>query len=521
MKILMLTILIVGSLLQTTKVLAFGLDEIVLLETSDSHKTISINQGELEGFSEGLFAKFFIQVGDYKFPKIFLVAEGKLIKSFPKKSIWYLSSAPLPDYLKPEMHLFVLTTNQVKAGRSLKFGQKHILLPENEYQNVDQYLEQNQNNVPDRLLNEPTKYEKSFELYEAGKTPESDLVVQTYEQLKKTNGKHYSEEYNDEIEEKFYIGNLEVKIGDILNNEDKKLLDSISKGYVEKINSQKYGLQNGLYKNQKKDPGAREINSKVSIISVYDNHKEDQKYLEQVNPIATEKIKREGNQWSEDMDEVSLRRYFIRTGMLKEERRRELALNELEGNEITFHFSGSMSDHTSSAYQNYRSPGFSLGLGYDLHLSRASKDLKNWSVQFVLEKGVKDYDIGGLNARGQEAGYGAYLNYYFINNPLTLNSFIVLGGIGIKAGSIDMEAPELTKDYSYQAMTIPSFLLMTKYRFRSGDLTEDEMNVGASLNAGVNLDLKNLTVIDKLDDNINGKISIKDIKYLFGMSFYF
>ena len=84
-----------------------------------------------------------------------------------------------------------------------------------------------------------------------------------------------------------------------------------------------------------------------------------------------------------------------------------------------------------------------------------------------------------------------------------------------------MEAPELTKDYSYQAMTIPSFLLMTKYRFRSGDLTEDEMNVGASLNAGVNLDLKNLTVIDKLDDNINGKISIKDIKYLFGMSFYF
>jgi len=63
--------------------------------------------------------------------------------------------------------------------------------------------------------------------------------------------------------------------------------------------------------------------------------------------------------------------------------------------------------------------------------------------------------------------------------------------------------------------------LMTKYRFRSGDLTEDTANVGASLNAGIVIDNKRLSVIDQLNDDINGKISLTDIRYLVGMSIYF
>jgi hypothetical protein len=62
---------------------------------------------------------------------------------------------------------------------------------------------------------------------------------------------------------------------------------------------------------------------------------------------------------------------------------------------------------------------------------------------------------------------------------------------------------------------------MTKYRFRSGDLTEDTVNVGASFNAGIMYDNKHLSVTDALDDNILGSISVNDLKYIFGMSFYF
>lgn len=522
MKFLPLMILIGVVCLKWTGVYALGLDEVELVGVSTTKKTVIVDRGLLENYAEDSYGKFFVQAGPADFPKIFLVAEGKLVKSFPKKSIWSLSKIHHPNLIDTRLHLLALTSSEVTAGRPIKVKQRHVVLSTNQYGSVENYLDENKNNVPEKLVKESRDYEESDELYETKKVPEADLQIQTYEALRKKGGVQISDQYNDEMEEKYFLGNREVNVGDITKGEDKKLLDSLAQGLVSKTNSLKYGLTNGLYKDQQKDPGNREINKKLTITSVYDQVKEERKAQEEISPAAVAKINREGAQWSEDMDEPTLRRYFIRTGLEHEERRRALALNELDGNEILFHYSGSMIDHTSSADQNYRNLGYSLGLGYDLHLSRTSKNLKYWSLQFLLEKGVSDYDIGGgLNARGQEGYYGAYVNYYFINNPLTLNSFIFLAGVGLKSGTIEMDAPDLSKKYSYQVLALPAFQLMTKYRFRSGDLSEDTVNVGASLNAGVSLDMKRLSVIDSLEDNINGKISINDIKYLLGMSFYF
>jgi hypothetical protein len=498
-----------------------GLDEISLQEVSSSKKTIIVDRGFLENYTEKSYAKFFIQTGDFRSPKIFLVGEGKIVKSFPKKSIWYLSNIIDPRFFLMNGHLLALTSNQVMAGRTIKMKQSHVVIPPDEYESVDQYLDENKNKIPDRLLRDSTSYEESAELFETPKISDADVEIKTYETLKKKGGIQFSDQYNDEIGEKYFVGNRELKLGDIKNAQDKKLLDSMAVGYIAKINSQRVDLIHGLYKDQVMVPGFRDINNKTSVISVYDSHKEDQLLKEQISPHAIAKIKRDGPQWSADMDDATLRRYFISTGMQYEAQRRELALNELDGNEILFHYSGSMVDHTTNADQNNRSPGFTLGIGYDYHLSRSSKDLKNWSLQLVLEKGVSSYDLGGLNARGQEGYYGAFLNYYFVDNPLTLNSFIFLGGLGLKGGSVEMDSLDLSKKYKYQAVVFPALQLMTKYRFRSGDLADDVLNVGASFNAGINLEVKRLGVIDSLEDDINGKISITDIKYLLGMSVYF
>ena len=518
MKILSLVILLL-TLTLSVRSYAIGLDEVTLLDISSSEKSIAIDRGALENYSDGSYAKFFIQVGDFKMPKIFLVAEGKLVKSFPKKSFWYLSKVHLPKLIKAGNQLLVLTSNEVKEGRTFTQKERHVVVSD-EYSSVEDYLDKNKNNVPDRLIQDLDAYEESDKLYETKKVPEADQLVQTYEKLRKEPGKRFSDDYNDDAEVKYFVGNHQVKLADIKNAEDKKLLDSIADGYVQKTNSQKYGLMNGVYKDQKKTYD-REMNDKITMTSVYDNEKEAARAREIVDPKALAKINRDGPLWSADMDDKTLRRYFIRTGLEHEERRKELALNELDGNEILFHYIGPVSAHTTDEDPNYRTLGYSFGLAYDLHLSRTSKNLKNWSLQFELEKGVADYDIGGQNARGQEGAYGAYVNYYFVNNPLTLNSFIVLAGLGIKAGTIDMDNPTLSKKYSYQLLTLPAMQLMTKYRFRSGDLTEDTVNVGASFNAGVMVDMKRLSVIDSLSDNIDGKINMTDIKYLIGLGFYF
>lgn len=510
-----------GNALGSRNACAAELDEVILADLSTSMKSAVIDRGTLENYGDGIYGKFFIQTGDKDFPTIFLVAEGELIKSFPKKSYWLFNKVHIPNSIKRGNKLLVMTSEQVKSGRPISQKQRHIVLSNDQYDSVDDYLAQNKNNVPDRLLEEIDSYGPSDDLFETKKVPEADQLVQTYESLRKQGGQHMSDEYGDESEEKFFIGKKEVRLADLKRAEDKKLLDSIAQNYVEKTNAQKFGLTHGLYKNQKKSPGFPDINDKITITSVYDEVKEENKKRDFVDPRAVAKIKRDGQAWSEDMDDEALRRYFIRTGLEQEARRRELVLNELDGNEILFHYSSSTSDHTSNTDPNYRNLGYSLGLGYDLHLSRTSKLLKQWSLQFSLEKGISDYDIGGQNARGEEGYYGAYLNYYFLNNPLTLNSFIVLSGLGIKAGSISMSNTNLSKEYTYQVLTLPSVQLMTKYRFRSGDLSEDTVNVGASLNAGVVVDMKRLSVVDNLTDNINGKISLTDIRYLVGMSIYF
>ncbi len=520
-KNLTLLALLIFSVYQTGHVLAAGPDEVTLTELSSSSKSAVIDRGTLEEYSAGMVGKFYVQSGELNFPKIFLVAEGELIKSLPTKSYWLFSKIHEPRFIKAGYKLLVLTSTQVKAGRSIEQKRRHVVVSKEAYETVESYLDQNKNNVPDRFLKELDSYESGPELFTTEKVPEADQLVETYETLKKTGGQHKSDEYGDDSTEKFFIGKKEVHLADLKRAEDKKLLDSIAKNYEEKINAQPFGLTRGLYRNQKKTPGLRDINDQISITSVYDEAKEARKTREEVDPSALAKIKRDGEQWSEDLDDVELRRYFIRTGLESEARRRETALNELDGNEIMLHYSGSTSDHTNKEDPNYQNLGYNLGLGLDLHLSRTSLNLKKWSLQFVLEKGVSDYNIGSQNARGEEGLYGVYLNYYFINNPLTLNSFIVLAGLGIKSGTISMSNGELSKEYSYRVLTLPSVQLLSKYRFRSGDLMEDTVNVGTSFNAGLVIDNKRLTVVDYLADNINGKISLTDIRYLVGMSFYF
>ena len=205
MKILSLTTLILFAYLQIPLIYAMGLDEVALQEISTTKKTVVIDRGLLENYYEKSFGKFFIQMGDYKFPKIYLVAEGKLVKSFPKKSIWYLTKIYDPRFFKVNARMLIMTSDQVKVGRTMKVKQRHVLLSSEEYESPEQYLEENKNNVPDRLLQNVSAYDESEELYESKKTPDADLEIETYEHLKKKGGIQISDQYKDEIGEKYFI----------------------------------------------------------------------------------------------------------------------------------------------------------------------------------------------------------------------------------------------------------------------------------------------------------------------------
>lgn len=520
MKTFSLRLILGLSLLISRPLFALSLEEIKVADVSSSGQSILVDTGELESLKEGTFGRFYVQTGPITHPVIFLVAEGELVKAFPRKSYWLMRKVHLPEQIKKSASMLLLSSDAVSQGRPLKIKTRTVVASSEDYRDVDDFLAQNKENVPDRLIREANNYETSEEMFEADPVPEADVEVATYEGFKNKSQTYYSEEYGDLTAQRYFIGNTEVRLGDIKKAEDKKLLDSMGKGYEQQVANMKYGVKD-FYRNQEKLPGMREFNKSITVTSTYDQVREEKKRETEVSPRALAKKERDGENWSADLDTQSLRKYFISTGLEREVRRRELALNELDGHEIMFHYSGSVIDQSSASDPNYRGLGYQLGLGYELHLSRTGQEWKQWSLQFILERGVVDTDIGGVNGRSEEGFYGGYLNYYFLNNPLTLNSLIGLVGVGMKIGAADISSPDMSKEYSFRVLNLPSVQLLSKYRFRTGDLAEDTVNIGASANFGMQLDFKRYTTNDILEDNINGKFSNTDLKYYLGMSVYF
>jgi len=103
---------------------------------------------------------------------------------------------------------------------------------------VDSFLDQNKENVPLLFAKAGADYGPSPDVFERNEmkdlTPETDVLVTTYENYKTKGGTYYSEEYGDETMQKYFVGNTQVSLGDIKKAEDKKLFDSMADNYVKK-----------------------------------------------------------------------------------------------------------------------------------------------------------------------------------------------------------------------------------------------------------------------------------------------
>lgn len=496
------------------------LDEVQITDISTSGKSLVMDRGHLEKYSEGDYAKIYTQWGPVNSPKIFLVAEAELVKLFPKKSYWIIKKVHINNVLNSNERYLVMTDARVSVGRNSSITNEHVVFSGKDYDDADDFVEKNKNAVPKRLVKQEDGYGSRKQLIDeetpAELTKDSTVIVKTYEYYKSSPTVVAQTKYGESVPKKYYVGQKEVKLADVSREEDRLLLISMSKGHQEKVKQMKYGV-NSFYRHA----NAIDISNTKMMDTVYETVKKEEREKDKINPIALAKIKRDGKEWSNDMDDVTLRNYFVETGMEKERLRRERVLSELDGHELMFYFSNGMSSHAASDDPNYQGVGYNLGIIYDYHLSRMKPDYKKWTIQAVFEKGLSNFSLGTMNAKGDETVYGGYLNYYIYNNPLTLYKLSAFVGMGIKAGESRVTSFGLSQDYSYQLMSLPSFQAMIKYRFRPGSFDQDTANVGMSVNLGANLDFKNLSQQDELNDDIDSKISYLDIKYTVGLSVFF
>lgn len=515
--------LVILLLAISSRLYAKGVMMARVLYKSSSERTLAIDVGDLDDFKEGDVGNILIQRGTYERPVLFLIGKGRIVKSFPNKSVWLMSKQYIKDKILPNEPVLLLTDRQVSSGRPTKLRQKQIIFSEKDYDSVEDFVENNQNAIPEKFIAYSDQFEASDDVFNEDKIAEIDKEFTTYDKFRNHGTVRVADEYSDEIKSLTYYLNDKYLIGDLKKAEDVALLDNDTNALIDKYNRQKYKLSNGLYREQRKNPVIRDLTDKLSITSMHDDRKIEDQKKEEVSKAATAKIKRDGELWSADMDDDTLRRYFIATGLEREKERREVSMNELDGHEVLISFGSNTSTHVTSADvdPNFQMLGYHINLAYELHFSRTALRNKDWSMQFLLEQAINYYNLNNINGRSAEGLYGAYLNYYFINNPLTLHRFIWSMGLGMKFGMSRMTSDQLSQAYDYQVLTLPSIQLMTKYRFRSGDLSDENVNVGISANAGVIIETKNLRIVNNPSDNIDSKITASDVKYTLGLSFYF
>ncbi len=488
-----------------------------------NRETLVLNVGSLDGYVEGESAELFKEVGEFNFPDTRALGSIELVKVFPKYSYWQFNKKNSDETLTKNAdgsfgEVGVLRHHRAINGRALDLKNK-IRLFERE-SNADLSLVDNEIPYDLRQVSEYAPHnERTFE---EKSLKRADVEVVNNDYLIKKSSTAHSEEHLEELEE-LYAPSLKTVKKEKLEKEIKKTVaKSLAENYSQNKERTKYGKID-FYREQEKIPESKDVRKKISTLSVYDEEKQYELESNMITKKALKKIDRDKERWSQEMDDAVLRRYFIENGIEAEYGRRERALSELEGHEVWFKGFGGLNRSTNTVDDNYQRMNYALSVGYNLHFSRISEDLKNWSMDFYLENAVNFYAINdNFNAEAKDLFAGSMLNYYFLNNPLTLNKFIGHVGVGLKIGQGDAATVDINRTYSYQILGLPTFSAGLKYRFRAGDLSRDTVNVGAAMALGVQYERLNYSSAELLENGeIYPEFSTNNLKYYLGLHFYF
>lgn len=479
-----------------------------IVETSNSKKSLILDRGELQGVKTNDEGFFYYQEG-VDAPKMQKVAKGRAIKVQTGHSYWYLTEVYKSDYLIPKNKLVFFGFNETLKGRKgVKLKKSVVVLNPNNDSNIDPL------NYKKDLYNESKPLVKTEVINDADKTITSTTIWEN-------DGKRVLEEGGKEVPvKKVAEFDDEADFAEINRVFKEDLIDSTIKGSVDKVNRSRGGL-NGIYRDQKRDPHIRLLKRKGWTSNTYEDYHYDRRAEVLVNPKAKAKIKREGPLWSAEMNDVQLRKFFMSNGLAEEKRRQDHSLENRKGHEVFIRYSWNTTDNTSDADPTNQGQGYSLVIGYEFHLIKVAETLDSWSLDFFWEQGVDYYDLGNVNAKGQVALIGGYLNYYFYNLPTTIQQFIWFGGAGLKFGSATLENDELSQPYRFQAQVFPSYQLGIKYRFDPGDEIDDGAQIGLGISFLVQLSLMSLNTSDQLIDDISGSIEAEETKFSLGMNFIF
>lgn len=500
------------------------LESVEVEHVSSSGRSFVLSRGHLEGFRVGMKAQFLQVEGPKDLPQVKSIGYGDLVKITPKQSFWILKEIDHAHRTKAGDKIRLIRQDLALQGVDQRFvRQKKIVLAKGErHRDV---LQERREGMPDELIEvEQEKFGRIDLPLEDNQRRSADLETTEYTSWLKRERPEFVEEAMQELEVRYISSENEVMPAEDYRQEDRReIFRSYVNSFIDRINRQPKGLHS-LYEKNLDASYREEVAYIVEKKNLYYQTINPESEAISVVPHSKQKMRRDGELWSADLNDEELRSFMLTSGLAQERRRQELALTEDESHEVIFRANTGLVNNTNPDDPNFQNISYGLSASYEYALKRIAPFLGSFTLDLEIFSNLNFYEMGeGLNGRFQDGGFGGALNYYFYNGPFTVDRLALFGGVGIKRSTASGSSEVLTGQttYTYQVLTLPSFHVGAKYRFPITQSYRKELRIGYGVNALLSVERKSLSVQEEVIDPIYSSFSVNDTRLSVGMSFYF
>jgi len=500
------------------------LEPFTILNISSTGRSMHLDRGSLAGLRPGMKARLLLQTGEVDRPVLRTVAYGEVIRVDPGSSLWLLHELEFAEAIRKGQKLvYILQDRALKGVRPLEIEQQRVLFTEGK--TMLDYIKDKNEGMPAELIHGDKEKYQSVEGTEKKEFSEDyDGKLTSFDYWLKQKGLRFVTDYMSDLKVKFIdANNQEVDAKKVLAQRERDVFDSYVQSIVKKINSQTHGLHS-LYERDLNIRSSELVRSSVVYENTYDKYINDKREIVTIHPRAQAKVDRDGPLWSADLDDRSLREFMLESGIAEEDRRKRQSLDEIQGHEILFRFASSLSRFGSEADPNFQGSGYSIAIGYEYQLARFFRWARSVTLDAELQRSIGFYEMAPeINGRFSEGSFGLGMNYYFYNEPFSLNIPAFYIGLAFKRGNADggSDLLEQQSTYRYQSVTAPAIHLGAKYRFRAGDGYSDDVKLGFGVNFLLAIENKRFTTVDAPLESVESSFVVQDNKFSVGMSLFF
>lgn len=485
---------------------AVAMQQVVVQTMSDSGKTVKLDIGALQGVKGDDLADFTLKSGTLDVPRYSLIGSGRVLKVFQNYSYWYFPQGESQSLKTGKTYHLMLRRETLSGRVGVSIDYKLSAYDNNKTKK--RMIEGERSSFPTDLIQQ----KKSFvtKVYDEQKISDSD-----YKKIKEVNlNRSKSVLLDEEYMELQYIRadtNI-VNRKKITKEYKEKLAKNQHINQVRKINKLKHGYDELYY----------EVNTLDDRTDTVFYEKRQKKIKDAKIPAETlAMINKEGGLWSTDMSDAELKNYLLKTGVARAQTRQQNVLSLESGNEVILYLGSNLTGNYLQEDSNHQNNGYMMGIGYDFHLVRVSKDLMNWSFDFKFERGTTSIGQETLNSRIVYGAISGHVNYYFLNHPHSRNRFAWYVGAGAKRGNGEGNNINLSAPYEYEISALPSMQLGMKYRMPAGRDYEYSSGFGFGFNAKLTYEALTYKTINTVQDDFQPNQSVGNARFDIGLSIYF